>query len=203
MSMGTYRYLHPTSRNSFRASFLTQNQPQAALPAWALGSPTSPLFASSPAYQALLKSAAKSALKPREPLGTLALAAEDDPDSDDGRPRRLRKRGSTPELDERAKYRTSVSPSPVKRRNAFDVLGRRQDKLEAPKFTKKLQKSAFIEGEAEESDEDAGFGFGLVKKKDDEEESDEEQDKMLEGLVDDAAMDADTLGEEKVWEKVK
>lgn len=91
----------------------------------------------------------------------------------------------------------------MKARNAFGLLGRKQDKLKAPKFTKKFQKSAFIEGEAEESDEDAGFGFGLIKKKDEEELDGEEQDEMLEELVDDAAMDEDTLAEEKVMEKVK
>lgn len=183
---------------------MTQTEPNTALPAWALASPTSPLFAqSSPAFQTLLKSTAKE----RQPLGTIALALDDDQDSDDGRPRRLKKRGSTPELDDvhpRGKYRSSTSPSPVKARNAFEVLGRKQEKLKAPKFTRKLQKSAYIQGEAEESDEDAGFGFGLINKKDDEEESDgEEQDKMIDGLVDDAVMDDDTLAEEKVYEKVK
>lgn len=166
-------------------------------------SPTSPLFAeSSPAFQHQLKSVKK----PRQPLGTLALALEEAPDSDDGAPaapRRLRKRASTPEPP-KGGYRSSASPSPVKVRNAFEVLGRAPQKLRAPEFKKKLAKSAFIEGEAEESDEDAGYGFGMVKKKNDEEELDgEDQDRMLEGLVDDAAMDDDTLNEEKVLEKVQ
>lgn len=156
---------------------------------------------SSPAFQSAMKSAAKQ----RQPLGTLALALEDDQEDDSVRPRRLKKRPSTPEASGRkGGYRSSPSPSPIKRRNAFDVLGHKPEKLKAPKFAKKLQKSAFIEGEAEESDEDAGFGFGLVKKKEDDEESDgEEQDKMLEELVDDAAMDDETLAEERVLEKVQ
>ena len=159
---------------------------------------------STPANQSLLKSLQKQ----RQPLSTLAFAADNEDDSDDGRPRRLRKRAVTPDSDDDRKggYRSSMSPGPVKTRNAFDALGRKPpEKLKAPKFTKKrLEKSAFIEGEAEESDEDAGFGFGLIKKKDDEEELDgEEQDKILEELVDDADMDESTLNEEKVLEKVQ
>lgn len=141
----------------------------------------------------------------RKPLSTLALSAMDEEDDEDetSRPRRLRRRSFTPE--DVGGYRSSPSPSPAKVRNAFDVLGRKPARLKAPLFAKKkLEKSEFIEGEAEESDEDAAFGFGLLKKKDDEEELDgEDQDRVLEELVDDAAMDDSTLNEDKVLEKVQ
>ena len=129
---------------------------------------------------------------------------EDDEEEEENlRPRRLRRRSSSPE--QLRGYRSSVSPSPVKPRNAFDLLGHKPARLKAPQFEKKrLEKNEFIEGEAEESDEDAAFGFGLPKKKDDEEDLDgEDQDRVLEELVDDAHMDDDTLNEEKVMEKVQ
>ena len=66
----------------------------------------------------------------------------------------------------------------------------------------KLSKSEFISGEAEESDEDADFGFGPKGTKDDDEEEDDDgQDKFLEELVDDKEMDLETLAEDKVREK--
>jgi mediator of replication checkpoint protein 1 len=189
------------SVNGFGYRFLTQRRPPSGLPEWAL-SPAYPLFESSPA----LSSIPKSVPKQRQPLGTISLAVEDDEDSDNARPRRLRKRAATPDSDDgphKGGYRSSPSPSP-KARNAFDVLGHKPlGKLKAPKFPKKLEKSAFIEGEAEESDEDAGFGFGLVKKDDEEELDGDDQDKILEELVDDAHMDEETLNEEKVLEKVQ
>lgn len=142
----------------------------------------------------------KSTAKQRQPLGTLLLDVEEGQDLDSEKPRRLRKRASTPDT----KYRASMSPSAIKGRNAFDVLSHNQGKIRAPKFPKKkLEKNAFIEGEAEESDEDAGFGFGITKKDDEEELDGEDQDKILEELVDDAEMDDGTLNEEKVLEKVQ
>jgi hypothetical protein len=59
-----------------------------------------------------------------------------------------------------------------------------------------------VEAEAQESDEDDGFG--LAKKGDEEEESDPgDDDKPLEGLVNDTQMDAETEAKEKVIEKFK
>lgn len=129
---------------------------------------------------------------------------DDEDDEDENlRPKRLRRRGSTPE--QPRGYRPSNSPSPAKARNAFGLLGHKPGKIKAPHFEKrrKLEKSAFIEGEAEESDEDAGFGFGLVKKDDEEDLDGEDQDRVLEELVDDATMDDATLNEDKVLEKVQ
>ena len=69
---------------------------------------------------------------------------------------------------------------------------------------KRLEKSEFVEGEAEESDEDRKFGFGFGgPSKDDDDSDGEDQDQTLTELVDDQQMDADTLNEEKVLEKVK
>ncbi|KAI0347403.1 hypothetical protein BDW22DRAFT_524268 [Trametopsis cervina] len=167
--------------------FLTQTKP-----------PSSP---TSPAFTAIGSSVS------RQPLSTIALSRmtedEDDEDEEILKPKRLRRRSRTP--DQAGGYRSSPSPSPVKPRNAFDVLGRKPVRIKAPLFEKKrLEKNEFVQGEAEESDEDAAFGFGPAKKKDEEEEADgEDQDRVLEGLVDDATMDDATLNEEKVLEKVQ
>ena len=70
----------------------------------------------------------------------------------------------------------------------------------------KLERSEFVEAEAEESDEDAAFGFGGLRRREGEEEEEmegEDQDRVLEELVDDAAMDDATLNEERVLEKVQ
>ncbi|EAU84315.2 hypothetical protein CC1G_01311 [Coprinopsis cinerea okayama7 len=89
-----------------------------------------------------------------------------------------------------------------KRRNAFDMLGQGAH-AEAERKRRKLDKSEFVEDEADESDDDAGF-WGRPKKDDDEEmENDEDLDKTLETLVDDQEMDDQTLAEERVREKFK
>ncbi|KAI1796307.1 hypothetical protein LXA43DRAFT_1090374 [Ganoderma leucocontextum] len=122
----------------------------------------------------------------------LAPILSQDPDEDDVPTRkRLHKRA------------VSVSPeralaSAPKLRSAFDVLGKRT----SPKRKRPLR-SAFVEGEAEESDDEAAFGFGAKKPEDEEEEDGEDQDQHLEGLVDDKEMDAETLGEAAVLEKVR
>lgn len=171
------------------SSFLTQTKP-----------PSSP---ASPAFVVAGPSVT------RQPLSTIALSRmsegeDEDEDEENLRPRRLRRRSSTPE--KLQGYRSSPSPSPAKPRNAFDLLGHKPSRIKAPQFEKKrlMERNEFIEGEAEESDEDAGFGFGLPKKKDEEEELDgEDQDQVLEELVDDAHMDDETLNEERVLEKVQ
>ncbi|KAI0729210.1 hypothetical protein BC629DRAFT_1447187 [Irpex lacteus] len=170
-----------------RHGFLTQTKPPS--------SPASPAFAvAGPSVT-------------RQPLSTIALSrmSEGEEEEEENlRPRRLRRRSSTPE--KLQGYRSSPSPSPAKPRNAFDLLGHKPGRIKAPQFDKKrlMERNEFIEGEAEESDEDAGFGFGLPKKKDEEEELDgEDQDQVLEELVDDAHMDDDTLNEERVLEKVQ
>ena len=65
----------------------------------------------------------------------------------------------------------------------------------------KTKRSEFIEGEAEESDDDEMRGFGLRKRVEDDEEDDEAQDQTLQELVDDQEMDENTLAEDAVLEK--
>ncbi|KAI0375716.1 hypothetical protein BV20DRAFT_932382 [Pilatotrama ljubarskyi] len=168
--------------------FLTQTRPEFRSPLRSLMTPSQPtpmLRLSSPAT--LLSSV-------RKPLAPLLTQDPDDDDYDPLPPRRLRKRDY------------SLSPEPLqasgsKVKNAFDLLGRRDGSLKAK--GKKPLRSEFIEGEAEESDEEAMFGFGHRKKDeaDDEEEDDDEQDQTLAELVDDKEMDEKTLAEEAVIEK--
>ncbi|TBU59144.1 hypothetical protein BD310DRAFT_849988 [Dichomitus squalens] len=128
----------------------------------------------------------------RQPLAP--LLTQDPDESDLPTRRRLRKRDN------------SVSPERIlaaaPKRNVYDVLGKRS----SPKGKGKGKipvRSEFIEGEAEESDDERTFGFGgTVKKPDDEEEDDgEDQDQPLPDLVDDKEMDRDTLAEDAVREK--
>ena len=85
--------------------------------------------------------------------------------------------------------------SPPKQRVTFDLTDK------AGKKKAMQQRSAFIAGEAEESDDEATFGFGVTQKPDDDEEEDgEEQDQMVEGLVDDKPMDDAEVNAGKVVE---
>ncbi|KAG6850058.1 hypothetical protein H0H93_001874 [Arthromyces matolae] len=112
---------------------------------------------------------------------------------------RLHKRGKTP--DEGA-YRSSQTPSPIANRplNAFDLLKRgsaKHNQLER----RPLEKSEFVEQEAQESDDEEMFGFGPSTKKNDDEEDGEDLDRNLEALVDDAEMDVETQAADLVMEK--
>jgi mediator of replication checkpoint protein 1 len=71
------------------------------------------------------------------------------------------------------------------------------------KEKKPLKKSEFVEAEAQESDEDDGFGLKKKTADDQEDDSDANDDKPVEGLVDDAVMDETTLAEKLVQEKYK
>lgn len=123
----------------------------------------------------------------RKPLAPLLTQGPDDDDDDLPR-RRLKKRDRTP----------PPQASSSRPKNAFEVLGRRPPSPKA----KRPAKSAYIEGEAEESDEDAAFGFGGKRQDDDEEDSDDDaQDQPLPGLVDDKEMDDQTLAQQAVLEK--
>ncbi len=87
---------------------------------------------------------------------------------------------------------------------AFDLMMKRTSvkdpaKAKDDKVKRKQIKDTFLEGEAAESDEDVVFGFGGAKE--DEKEDDEEQDKPLEGLVDDQQMSDNILNENAVLEK--
>ncbi|TFK29241.1 hypothetical protein FA15DRAFT_752712 [Coprinopsis marcescibilis] len=153
----------------------------------------------SPAELRSQSSALATPLEPRSshrsPLATLSFS---DPVQGESPPlgqlKRLRKRSQSPS--ERV-----VETSAKKRRNAFDMLNDGARK-EADRKRQRLDKSEFVEGEAEESDDEAGF-WGPKKKEEDEEMEDEDLDKTLEGLVDDQEMDDDTLAAGHVFEKFK
>lgn len=140
----------------------------------------------------------------RHPLRTISV--DDLLESPEGTPlKRLRRRGSPSLAEDTPNDERQATPSPThfqRPRNAFEDMLRAQARKE--RVEKRLEKSAFVAGEAEESDDDDQFGFGGHRKKDDGEEDDgEDQDKTLEGLVDDTEMDDTTMAEELVMEKVK
>ncbi|KAG5654679.1 hypothetical protein H0H81_009928 [Sphagnurus paluster] len=134
---------------------------------------------------------------PRRPLRTLSYI-EDEPGTSSPPPlNRLHKRAKTPPS---PSLRASLSPSPtLKRPNAFDIMAHAA-RVARPK--RKLERSEFVEQEAQESDEDDMFGFG-PKKNNEEEEDGEDLDQVLEALVDDKEMDEDTVAAELVIEKFK
>ena len=144
----------------------------------------------------------------RKPLGTLVVAESPFVFSDTDEPgspspfkpaRRLRRRGSDSSTSGGGVEIGSPSSHPAKR-NAFETLavGARKAKEKKP-----LEKSEFVEAEAQESDEDDGFGFKKKTGDDKEDDSDVDNDKPVEGLVDDALMDESTLAAKLVQEKFK
>ncbi|THH18016.1 hypothetical protein EW146_g2906, partial [Bondarzewia mesenterica] len=184
--------------------FLTQTRPNVSSPELYRPSPSQRpnFFRSQPSPATVFSQ--------RQPLGTIAFS-----DSDDtplrAPLRRLQRRPSpAPRLDGVDGYRSSLSPSPSSSptrgkqlRNAFDILRAGATRVDEPK---KLLRSEFVEAEAVESDEDDTLGFGGVMKKkgdDDEEGENDEQDKVLEGLMDDTTMTENALAKNLVLEKVK
>ncbi|KAF8138155.1 MRC1-like domain-containing protein [Boletus edulis] len=136
-------------------------------------------------------------LSARPPLRTLSFTVSPELSPEPQPLRRLRKRSLSP-LEQKFLGQNS---NPVEKLNAFDILGK-APKPPPPKAQgEELGKSEFVVFEAEESDEDDMFGFGGPKKDDGEEEDDNEQDKIVEGLVDDAVMDAETEAPDLVLEK--
>ncbi|KAI0638262.1 MRC1-like domain-containing protein [Trametes polyzona] len=168
--------------------FLTQTRPE-------LRTPLSMMTPSQPVPNLHLSSPSTLLSSVRKPLAPLLTQDPDDDDDDDDVPRgrlgRLRKRDRSPTPDQPLVH----LPRP---KNAFELLERRPT---SPKG-KKPVRSAFVEGEAEESDEDAAFGFGGKRDDDDEEEEDDDaQDQPLPDLVDDKEMDEKTLAEDLILEK--
>ncbi|KAJ3998628.1 hypothetical protein F5050DRAFT_1743684 [Lentinula boryana] len=106
----------------------------------------------------------------------------------------------------------SHSPSSTTRPTMFDVRSmppplpspsrpskiHRHVESEIRKNRQRLGKSVFVEGEAQESDEDEMFGF---KKVEEDEEDGDHLDRNLETLVDDKAMDQSQMAEDKIMEK--
>ncbi|KAF8665746.1 hypothetical protein AX16_000194 [Volvariella volvacea WC 439] len=192
--------------------FLTQTRPDVSSPE--IYQLTSPSFASLRSRNVSLTTNGSSS-SGRQPLRTISLTQiEFDSESPSQVPlRRLRRIDESPTLaaSNRNGRLPSRSPSPLfnasarKQKqplNAFDVLGRKE-KGRDETVKRRLEKSEFVEAEAEESDEENRFGFGLGVKKGDDEEDGEDLDKTLEELVDDQAMDETTLAAERVIEKFK
>lgn len=121
-------------------------------------------------------------------------------------PQRLRKRGSTPKSPLSAGYNVglAISPTPLKPvpQNAFEVMTKAA-KANDTQHKRRLEKSEFIEHEAQESDEDEMFGFGSGGKNDEDEDDGEDLDKTLETLVDDQEMNEKVIAAGLVWEKYK
>ena len=95
----------------------------------------------------------------------------------------------------------SVRPFPEGSKDAFKVLMSNPQK--EPAVNRELVET-YMEGEAEESDEEIAFGFGT--KGDEDDAVDEEQageDGHIKGLVDDHEMDEETQAKDKVLEKVQ
>ncbi|KIK91696.1 hypothetical protein PAXRUDRAFT_830609 [Paxillus rubicundulus Ve08.2h10] len=142
----------------------------------------------------------------RRPLRTLSFVATQELSPEPRPLRRLRKRSASPIEPKIRACKTSPtatllplaagSPKP----NAFDILGKPL-KPTSKTYNGKLQSSEFVAAEAQESDEDDMFGFGVAKEDDEEDEDDDDQDKVVEGLVDDAFMDAETEAVDLVQEK--
>ena len=144
-----------------------------------------------------------SQLSERRPLRTLSLSQSIDLDSPDAPLCRLRHAVSTPsqvaDIDDRSS--PSLSPSPRKQLpNAFEVIAGAA-KTKSGKEKRRLEKSEFIEAEAQESDDDEMFGFRGRQKDDVEEEDGEDLDTTLETLVDDQEMDEETVNALLVQEK--
>ncbi|KAK1226050.1 hypothetical protein PQX77_011009 [Marasmius sp. AFHP31] len=119
-----------------------------------------------------------------------------DSPSNNGRLRRLKKRDGSPSKDE-----GQMLPPPLTLSESFQL---KPKKVRPPKEKRPLAKSEFVEGEAEESDEERTFGFIKTKDGDDEEDDEEEaQDKSLATLVDDKEMNEDEVNQEAVMEKYK
>lgn len=146
----------------------------------------------------------------RQPLSTIDAVMtnnDDDDDNFDAQPRtRLKRRKISPEKSVPSGSRggsVSPSPSPHKSRDAFAIMKQASmhPKRAFALTGKKEKRSEFIEGEAEESDDDVRRGFGLRKRDDEEEDDDETQDQTLQELVDDQEMDETVLAEDAVLEK--
>lgn len=136
------------------------------------------------------------AIGQRQPLSTLSLESP----ASSPRLNRLVKgkgRARTPDVAEPA-----LLPGLALSSNAFDKLRKGAEKQQQ-RERRKLEKSEYVEGEAQESDEDEMFGFGMASKDDDNESDEEDPNAVVEGLVDDAHLNAEQLAEDKVLEKVK
>lgn len=193
--------------------FLTQTRPDVSSPEVYRPGPPTQISSLLATQQSIVNSQIPTSTlaSQRHPLRTLSLSQSAEFDSPERVPfRRLVKRtGSrTPPPSSKRTiggYQSSPSPSPTVRSNkplnAFEALARGGKAKQKQKAPTRLEKSEFVEGEAQESDEEVRFGFGFGKEED--EEDGEDLDRTLETLVDDQEMDEETLAAERVMEKFK
>ncbi|CAE6448505.1 unnamed protein product [Rhizoctonia solani] len=130
------------------------------------------------------------------PLATTSLGTPS-PGTSPSRPLQRIRRGapsaheSTPEPE----------PTPTPIPSVLDrLMATQREKQKKEKRKSKPSKSEFVEGEAAESD-DEYEGFGLRSKDDEGEEGDSDDDRHVEGLVDDQVMDEDTEAAAQVQAK--
>ena len=102
--------------------------------------------------------------------------------------------------------RVSPRPLPKQPMNAFQVLmNQNKETTKAP--IDRTVIDTFVEGEAEESDDETpfGVGFGITKGQDDGDdgEGDDGQEEHVKDLVDDQEMDEETQAKELVLEKAQ
>lgn len=127
--------------------------------------------------------------------GVLATQEQDAP------LRRLRRGHARQDSPDSLPPSTDLAPAKAeKKRDAFSVLMTAKPKEPKKKDKEKeKQMREFLQDQADESDEDKIIGFGDVRE--DENDDDEENDKHLEGLVDDKQMEQSEINEHAVVEK--
>ncbi|KAK2466422.1 hypothetical protein APHAL10511_002064 [Amanita phalloides] len=142
----------------------------------------------------------------RHPLSTLSslLAPElSEETTDVPRERRLIKR-CTPSPSRSPVKADRDTPTPASRViKTVETLTQGLQASRREKARNKLEKSEFVETEAEESDDDDVFGFLPKKDEEEDEENGNDLDQTLKTLVDDRVMDEETLNAPRVLEKFK
>ncbi|KAG9043450.1 hypothetical protein FS837_009518 [Tulasnella sp. UAMH 9824] len=114
--------------------------------------------------------------------------------------RRLRRGHVRQESEDSPMPSTTLAPPQTEKRDAFSVLMTAKPKEPKKKDKEKeKQMKEFFQDQADESDEDKIIGFGDTRE--DENDDDEENDKHLEGLVDDKKMEDSEVNEQAVLEK--
>ena len=191
--MGMSGFFRTSTSNCF-IRFLTQTRPEGSSPQVYRMTPSQ----ASKFIGTQVRSTQTQPFSARAPLRTLSFTVSQELSPELQPLRRLRRRSPSP-LEQKFLGQNS---NPVAKLNAFSILGKTtKPPSKAQKEKHEKSKSEFVAVEAEESDEDEMFGFGGPKKGDDEEEDDNEQDKVVEGLVDDAVMNAETEAADLVLEK--
>ena len=141
----------------------------------------------------------------RYPLSTLSLSTPEGSNEPISPPRRRLVKWRTPSPSHSLPRTDLDSPTPAPRlvMNVPDMFTKGKGLAQLEKQKNRLEKSEFVQSEAEESDDDDVLGFLPKKRKDEEEEDNNDLDRTLETLVDDRHMDDETLNAPRVLEKFK